>query len=365
MESRSKSTHLQVSVLFVLGFTLTACGGDPKPLLSGASTGGTTNSPDATAKPLAVPLVITPGAPDLPPCTPPYAPVLDVLPTNATLPVFARAGDGLEVAVYDSSQNTVREWAASSIIALPSSAADLLVQARLTHPDCAAAAEFSQQYAVRDQYPPAAGYPDSTAIHRADTRLQRWATRVLEFAPGTNVGVEWIQSQRALGAAGDDPLDVTSLGEGGTITLGFDAVLQDGEGYDFAVFENGFGDEFLELAFVEVSSDGVHFVRFDTASSVDEPVSAYGTLAPTRIQGFAGKYRVGWGTPFDLQALQPRPEVRGGLVDLTSIVAVRIVDIVGDGRVRDSLGHLVYDPYPTSGGAGFDLDAVGLIHVRP
>jgi hypothetical protein len=52
-------------------------------------------------------------------------------------------------------------------------------------------------------------------------------------------------------------------------------------------------------------------------------------------------------------------------VDLSNITAIRIVDIIGDGSVRDSLGHLVYDPYPTTGSAGFDLDAVGLINVTP
>jgi hypothetical protein len=168
-----------------------------------------------------------------------------------------------------------------------------------------------------------------------------------------------------LGPAGDDTTAVTSLGEGGSITVGFDTSLHDGDGYDFAVFENGFADDYLELAFVEVSSDGVNFSRFDAASLTPAPVGAYGTLDPTQLQGFAGKYRVGWGTPFDLGWLSSRPEVRAKLVDLSNITAIRIVDVIGDGRVRDSLGHLVYDPYPTTGSAGFDLDAVGLINVTP
>jgi hypothetical protein len=44
-------------------------------------------------------------------------------------------------------------------------------------------------------------------------------------------------------------------------------------GYDFAIFENGFpfgsGSFYLELAFVEVSSDGKHFVRFNAISNTD------------------------------------------------------------------------------------------------
>ena len=41
---------------------------------------------------------------------------------------------------------------------------------------------------------------------------------------------------------------------------------------------------------------------------------------------------------------------------------MRIVDIVGNGTALDSAGRPIYDPYPTTGSAGFDLDAVGVIH---
>ena len=43
---------------------------------------------------------------------------------------------------------------------------------------------------------------------------------------------------------------------------------------------------------------------------------------------------------------------------------VRLVDIVGDGSCTDSFGRVIYDPYPTEGSAGFDLDAVGVINYR-
>ena len=49
-----------------------------------------------------------------------------------------------------------------------------------------------------------------------------------------------------------------------------------------------------------------------------------------------------------------------GIVDLSAVTHVRLIDIVGDGTYMDSLGNPVYDPYPTSGSAGFDLDAVGV-----
>ena len=44
---------------------------------------------------------------------------------------------------------------------------------------------------------------------------------------------------------------------------------------------------------------------------------------------------------------------------------VRIVDVVGDGFSLDSSGGVIYDPYPTSGSAGFDLDAVGVSNGAP
>ena len=41
---------------------------------------------------------------------------------------------------------------------------------------------------------------------------------------------------------------------------------------------------------------------------------------------------------------------------------VRLVDIVGDGTYQDSSGDVIYDPFPTAESAGFDLDAIGVIH---
>lgn len=353
---------------FVLGLTLPACGGENAPALqasdAGASSSLTTSSNDATDA-AAAQLVITPSATPLAPCTGPFAPVLEALPTGALLPVFAHTGDSLETGTGNPSDDSPTAWASESIIQLPATSSDVRVFARLAAPQCASALAFDQLYPVRDKFAPAAGAPGSTAVGKDDSRLINWASRVIEYNEGTNLSPEWTDTSRALGPAGTDTTAVTSLGEGGSITVGFDTSLHDGDGYDFVVFENGFSDDYLELAFVEVSSDGVNFARFDAASLTASPVGGYGTLDPTLLQGFAGKYRLGWGTPFDLQWLSSRPEVRAQLVDLSNITAIRIVDVIGDGRVRDSLGHLVYDSYPTTGSAGFDLDAIALINPIP
>ena len=72
----------------------------------------------------------------------------------------------------------------------------------------------------------------------------------------------------------------------------------------------------------------------------------------------AGKYRSGYGTPFDLADLPDAPGF-----DRNAVPFIRLIDIVGDGTVTDSSGDIVYDPYPTLGSAGFDLDAIGALHL--
>ena len=145
-------------------------------------------------------------------------------------------------------------------------------------------------------------------------------------------------------------------------TVGFADPVVDGPGPDFAVFENGFGDTFLELAFVEVSSDGVHFARFPNAYLGLSPIGRFGGHDPALIRGLAGKHRAGFGTPFDLAELARADAVLTGRLDLRNITHVRVVDIVGDGGTLDSFGNPIYDPYPTVMSGGFDLEAVGVFH---
>jgi len=230
-------------------------------------------------------------------------------------------------------------------------------------PDGCREALFVADYEVRAAYPPAAGLPGSTAIAKDDPAIRSWAHGVAAVAYGAAVDAEFRTPEKALGPAGGTVFDIVSLGEGGDITLTFDPPITDGPGPDLAVFENSFSDTFLELAFVEVSSDGVTFLRFDSVTLHPTPVDAYGVLDPTRLGGFAGTYRLGFGTPFDLASLRNRPEVRAGAVDLRAITHVRVVDIVGDGRATDSFGEPIWDPFPTTGSAGFDLDAIAALNV--
>ncbi|GAA5506610.1 hypothetical protein Rcae01_02063 [Novipirellula caenicola] len=207
-------------------------------------------------------------------------------------------------------------------------------------------------------YAPAAGQSGSTAIAMDDPAIIAWATDWQQYAPGSDVSETFQTPDKALGPAAGNSFDIVSLGRGGEITLQFEIPIRDGLGADFAVFENSVTDTFLELAFVEVSSNGTDFFRFDTDSLTSSSVGAFGSVDPTNIDGFAGKYRQGFGTPFDLNDLAG---VSADL-DVNAISYVRIIDIVGDGSQTDSNGDTVYDPYPTVGSAGFDLDAIGVIN---
>lgn len=212
-------------------------------------------------------------------------------------------------------------------------------------------------------FAPAAGKPGSTAIHKDSDLFVQWATGYTDYTPGANVDATWQDPDKGLGKASGVSTDVVVLGDGGSITLTFNGYITNGEGADFAVFENSFSDTFLELAFVEVSSNGVDFFRFPNYSFTANPVAGFGSIDPTNIDGLAGKYRAGYGTPFDLDALAGT----AGL-DVNKVQYVRLIDVVGNGSTFDSYPaeyggpHPIYDPYPTTGSSGFDLDAVGVIN---
>ena len=216
----------------------------------------------------------------------------------------------------------------------------------------------------RALFPGPPGAPDTTAVALDDPGIVAWATGVEALVVGAGSTDEaYHVKAKALGPATGATTDVLVLGDAGNATLTFDVVITDGNGFDLAVFENAVTDTFLELAYVEVSSDGATFARFPSTYLGTEPVPSFGAHDPRDIDGLAGKYPVGYGVPFDLASLASDPEVEAGRVDLDRITHVRIVDIVGDGSSVDSRGEPIYDPYPTVTTAGFDLDAVAVLNV--
>lgn len=217
-------------------------------------------------------------------------------------------------------------------------------------------------------FPPAAGQAGSTALSKDSSIFADWAVTAK-----IQRGLQDI-SMPALGpvTAGDDknctgkPITngVVSLGDGGTAICTFNQAIYDGPGFDFAVFENSFDGFFLELAFVEVSSDGVNFFRFPAESLTDTSTQTgtFGNTDARLVHHLAGKYASGWGTPFDLSVLKNNP----GL-SVNAITHVKIIDVVGSINSaycsRDKDGRKINDPWPTPfPQGGFDLDAIGVIH---
>ncbi|MDX2173010.1 MAG: T9SS type A sorting domain-containing protein [Bacteroidota bacterium] len=222
------------------------------------------------------------------------------------------------------------------------------------------------------QFAPPAGQFGTTAIYKDSSIIINWATnckvtRGWQDISNTSIGKTTVgDSASAIGYA--DGTNVVSLGDGGNAIVTFPSPIKNGVGFDFCVFENPFNDNFLELAFVEVSSDGVNFTRFPATSNT-QTLTQIGpfdlTSDATQLNNLAGKYKANYGTPFDLQELQGTP----GL-DVNNITHVKIIDVVGNitnqFATYDKNNNVINDPWPTAfASGGFDLDAVGVIHQQP
>ena len=217
-------------------------------------------------------------------------------------------------------------------------------------------------------FAPPAGQNGSTAIPATSPLITGWATGCVVTRGYTNISNPTTLASYGSDVNGTDPTDnvVVSLGDGGAATLTFATPISNQSGYDFAVFENGFSGgngDFLELAFVEVSSDGLHFYRFNSVSLTQtaSQVGPFDLLDATNINNLAGKYVAYYGTPFDLDELAGNP-----FLDINNVTYVRVIDVVGSIQdnftTYDSLGNKVNDPWPTDfASCGFDLDAVAML----
>lgn len=227
---------------------------------------------------------------------------------------------------------------------------------------------------VAAQFAPQAGVAGSTAVSKNDNKFVGWAKDC-----SLRRGFMHIEDKPlGLASTGDHTMAtgkadnyLVSLGDSGVATLTFESPVYNGNGPDFAIFENGFSDPnnpeeaFLEFAFVEVSSDGSIFVRFPASSLTPPPqIPVAGVYMNARkINNLAGKYVSGYGTPFDLEELAGSP----GL-DVNNITHIRLIDVVGalgSAGTTDKDGNRINDPYPTPlPGSGFDLDAVGVFYMK-
>ena len=208
------------------------------------------------------------------------------------------------------------------------------------------------------------------AIKYNDPAILGWATSCV-----VTRGYQCIDSSVSYASYGTDndgvgpssmstTVGVVSLGDAGYAVLTFGMPISNGVGYDFAVFENSLNNTFLEQAFVEVSSDGEHFYRFPSVSNtqIEQQIGNGGAVDAKNLHNLAGKYKVGWGTPFDLEELAGYSNL-----DIDNVTHVRIVDVVGSINplhgTTDKNGHLINDPYPTPyWSSGFDLSGVAVMN---
>ena len=234
------------------------------------------------------------------------------------------------------------------------------------------------------------GRPDSS-IHFTDPAISAWATSVVNYSPAPGVNLEFQDTSNVLGPAdatttqfpnvstvslGD--LDQTQISAGaapGSITLATQQPVSDRSGPDFAVFENSFdgtfaGDASLvfgEMAYVEVSSDGVTFARFSSlyTNLETELNTSFGRdfafFDPTNVNNLAGKHLAGWGTPFDLADLLGDAAIIASEVDLSNISFIRLIDVPGSGDFFDALGNPIFDSWVSQQSGGLDLDAIGFL----
>lgn len=204
--------------------------------------------------------------------------------------------------------------------------------------------------------------------------MNAWVTAVKEVIRGP---IDYLQPElgdatfgvedNVIGEIALSTGNTLSLGDGGSITASFDSGISDGDGVDFAVFENGIMNEFglfAEFGFVDVSSDGVAFAGFEAQTVRTTPVAPFEEIDGTDYYNLAGDQPLGLGTGFDLAELAAHPLVLSGDVDLSNIRYVRVSDVIGDGVTFDANSNPIYDPYSTPfATGGFDLNGIGVIHV--
>lgn len=226
------------------------------------------------------------------------------------------------------------------------------------------------------QFHPQAGLMGSHAIHKDSSIILAWADDCqilrgwLDIADTTLGKTLQGSSTDAHGKADGF---VVSLGDGGEAIYSLANPIMNGPGPDFAIFENGFIDpmdsnwSYMELAEVFVSNDGLNYVKFPSQCLQDSitQINGVGQYSDCRkVHNLAGKYVLNYGTPFDLEEF-----IHLSQIDLLDIRYIKIRDVIGslnhDECSRDKDGRKINDPYPTPyPSGGFDLDALGLIHLK-
>ena len=200
---------------------------------------------------------------------------------------------------------------------------------------------------------PTATFVESDPENPLDAYIQEFVS--FSPGPGSRFGQDamntWLLGPPFGGGNYIQSADVVSLGNNGEIILAFPRFFPvDGEGPDFIVFENAFyprGSEtlFMEPGIVGVSHDGVRFTEFPCNLS-----SPYA--------GCAGTHTV-LANP-DYNTINPRdPNTAGGDAYDLQTLGLNYIKYI---RIRDANLKLAGDAATATGQAGFDLDAIAIVH---
>ncbi len=209
-----------------------------------------------------------------------------------------------------------------------------------------------------------------------DPEIKSWATGCtvhrgpMDISDPDSPDADYGNAEKATGEANGQ---LVSLGDKGEAVLEFSGGISNGAGVDFAVFSNAFYSPanqdslvFAELAFVEVSSDGEHFIRFPAVSQVpaNEQIGSYGTMNINRVYNLAGAHPTNTGCGFDLSEIEDSAGI-----DISNITHIKLVDVCGNidetYASYDTEGNIINDPYPTAfSSCGFDLDAVAVLNNK-
>lgn len=242
-------------------------------------------------------------------------------------------------------------------------------QNEFVQPDADTSADFDWRKARED----AASGTDATDEPLPDTNLALTASFeesnpenpldafIQEFVsfrpgPGSRFGQDsmntWLLGPPFGGGLYVQSADVVSLGNGGEIILSFPRFFPiDGNGPDFIVFENAFTPRgsttlFMEPGIVGISQDGINFVDFPCNLSFpyDGCAATHAVLANPELNSTVNPRdpNTAGGDAYDLQTL-----------GLNYIKYIRIHDLnlkLAGGAATDT------------GQAGFDLDAIAIVH---
>lgn len=232
---------------------------------------------------------------------------------------------------------------------------------------------LSTPFSSKAQFAPQAPILGHEGIPRTHPTIKAWANACQTERGWINIA-DTALGKTSFGAdastIGIANGETVSLGDGGSAVLTFEYSIKNGAGPDFAIFENGFLDildssmAFLELAHVEVSSDGINFFRFPSECYIQDTlqIDNFGRSDAKYIHNLAGKYINGFGTPFDLEDMA---NISG--LNIDSITHIKIIDVIGSIEpeigTTDSKGNIINDPFPTPfPTGGFDLNAIAVLH---